>query len=266
MKDEKWGSPILHPLLLPILSARDEERNAASVAAFDFPARRRRCDNATAKGAGTMATPQTKFYFTEEQYLKIEREAEEKHEYVDGQIYAMAGETEAHNTICVNLTREVSLRLKGKPCRVFAKDIKVRSGPGPSLYQTTRGFFSYPDVLTVCGEREFHDQHRDVLLNPNVIIEVLSKATESFDRGEKFLRYRTWLPSLTDYLLIAQDKPVIEHYRRQGSEWILATYTGLEASLMIQSIDCTLKLSEVYDQVEFHNQSAEISASEESNT
>jgi Uma2 family endonuclease len=107
-------------------------------------------------------------------------------------------------------------------------------------------------VLVVCGERLFHDQYKDVLLNPNVIIKVLSPATESFDRGEKFIRYRTWLPSLTDYLLVAQDKPIIEHFRRQANEeWVLATYTGLNGRLTIASINCTLALQEVYDGVVF---------------
>ncbi|MCG3159857.1 MAG: hypothetical protein JMDDDDMK_00882 [Acidobacteria bacterium] len=199
-----------------------------------------------------MATPQSRIYFTEEDYLAIERAAEEKHEYLDGQIFAMAGETEAHNTICVNLTREVSAQLKRSSCRVFAKDIKVRSGPAPKLFQTPRGFFSYPDVLVVCGEREFHDKHRDVLTNPNVIVEVLSKSTEVFDRGEKFIRYRTWLPTLTDYLLVAQGKPMIEHYRRQqNGEWLLTTISGIDATLKIESIGCSLKLSEVYDGVSF---------------
>jgi Uma2 family endonuclease len=195
-----------------------------------------------------MSTAQAPIYFTEEQYLKIERGAEEKHEYLDGEIFAMDDETEAHNIICVNLTCEIVSQLKDRPCRAFAKDLKVRSGPAPSLFQAPRGFFSYPDVLVACGARKFHDQHRDVLLNPAVIIEVLSKSTEGFDRGEKFMRYRTWLPSFTDYILVAQDKPVIEHYRRQpNDDWVLMTVRGLDAYLTIQAIGCTLQLSEVYD-------------------
>ena len=113
-------------------------------------------------------------------------------------------------------------------------------------------FYSYPDVLVVCGERKFHDKFRDVLLNPNVIIEVLSKSTEAFDRGEKFIRYRTWLPSLNDYLIVSQDKPLIEHYRHQpNGEWALSTVSGIDATLKIDSIGCSLKLSDVYDGVNF---------------
>ena len=112
-------------------------------------------------------------------------------------------------------------------------------------------------MLVVCGERKFHDKYSDVLLNPNVIIEVLSKSTEAFDRGEKFIRYRTWLPSLTNYILVSQDKPMIEHYRRQSDgEWVLSTLDGLGAALKIESIGCSLKLSDVYDGVQFLPQDA----------
>jgi len=128
----------------------------------------------------------------------------------------------------------------------------VLSGPEPKPSQNPEGFYSYHDVLVVCGERKFHDKHREVLLNPNVIIEVLSTSTEAFDRGEKFIRYRTWLPTLTDYILVSQDKPMIEHYRRQSNgDWTLATLAGPDATLKIESIGCSLKLSDVYDGVQF---------------
>jgi Uma2 family endonuclease len=199
-----------------------------------------------------MSRPQARIYFTEEEYLAIERDSEEKHEYLDGRIFAMAGETESHNTICVNIASELRAQLKGGPCRTFSKDMKVRSGPEPKSSRSRRGLYSYPDVLVACGERLFHDYYRDVLLNPTVIIEVLSKYTEAFDRGEKFAHYRTWVPSFTDYILVSQNKPVIEYYRRQpNGEWLLATVEGLDASLSIGSIGCTLKLSEVYDGVVF---------------
>jgi Uma2 family endonuclease len=209
----------------------------------------------------TMATPRSRIYFTEEEYLAIERASEERHEYIDGRIFAMAGESDQHGEICVNLTGNLHLQLKGKPCRARAQNTKVRSGPEPKASQPPaqppEGFYSYPDALVVCGERKFHDKYRDVLLNPSVIIEVLSKSTEAFDRGEKFIRYRTWLPSLTDYILVSQDKPMIEHYRRQSDgEWVLSTLNGLDASLKIESIGCSLKLSDVYDGVQFSPQDA----------
>lgn len=199
-----------------------------------------------------MATPQSRIYFTEEEYLAIERSSEERHEYIDGRIFAMAGESDQHGEICVNLIGHLFAQLSGKPCRARAQNTKVRSGPEPKPSQNPEGFFSYPDVLVVCGERKFHDKYQDVLLNPNVIIEVLSKSTEAFDRGEKFIRYRTWLPTLTDYILVSQDKPMIEHYRRQSDgEWLLSTLDGLGAALRIESIGCSLKLSDVYDGVQF---------------
>ncbi len=191
-------------------------------------------------------------YYTAEEYLAMERESPERHEYIDGMIYAMAGESDFYGEIWFNFGALLKAQLKGSPCRVRAQNTKVRSGPEPKPNHKTAGFFSYPDVLVVCGERLFHDQHQDVLLNPVVIVEVLSKSTELFDRGEKFIRYRTWLPTLTDYILVSQESPVIEHYRRQpNDEWLLATISGLEAELKIASIGCTLKLSEIYDGVEF---------------
>ena len=141
---------------------------------------------------------------TVEDYLALERASEERHEYLDGQVYAMAGESPEHGTICTNLTILIASQLRGTPCQAWAKDTKVRSGPTPHPRQPARGMFSYPDVVVVCGEPRFHDQYRDVLLNPVVLIEVVSPTTEAFDRGDKFFRYRTWLPSLTDYILVAQ--------------------------------------------------------------
>ncbi len=200
----------------------------------------------------TMATPVHRIYFTEEEYLAIERASEERHEYIDGRIFAMAGESDEHGEISSNIFGHLFARLSGKPCRARHENTKVRSGPEPKPSQSPEGFYSYPDVLVVCGERKFHDKYRDVLLNPNVIIEVLSKSTEAFDRGEKFIRFRTWLPTLTDYILVSQEKPFIEHYRRQlNGEWTLSTVSGFDATLTIASIGCELKLSEVYDGVSF---------------
>lgn len=202
-----------------------------------------------------MSTPQTRLrYYTIEEYLEMERASEEKHEYLDGQILAMAGETEEHNLICMNVGSELRDRLKGQSCLAMSKDMKIRSGPEPQVKTASppKGFFSYPNVLVVCGERQYHDSYRDVLLNPKVIIEVLSSSTAEFDYGEKFRRYRTWLTELTDYILVSQSAPVIEHYRKQPSgDWLLSSVEGLENSLQIASIGCTLQLSEVYDRVEF---------------
>jgi len=206
-----------------------------------------------------MATPQSKLFFTEDEYLAVERSSEERCEYLDGQVYAMAGESPDHGTICSNLTAMIVTQLKGTDCQAWSKDTKVRSGPLPKQKLNTKGLYSYPDLVVACAEREYLDEHRDVLLNPRVIIEVLSPATEAFDRGEKFMRYKSWLPTLSDYLLVSQSSPVITHYVKQDDGgWSLYFYEGLEQSLFIESINCTLPLADVYDRIEFPSPSSEI--------
>src|SRR5262249_35140853 len=119
---------------------------------------------------------------------------------------------------------------------------------GPHHPGTLAGFYAYPNLVVVCGERRYHDQARDVLLNPTVLFEVLSPSTEAFDRGEKFERYRTWLATLTDYVLVAQDCPRIEHYHRQAADtWDCRTLVGLDAHLHLPSISCSLPLADVYE-------------------
>lgn len=196
--------------------------------------------------------------YTVEEYLTLERAAEERHEFLDGVIYAMAGESEEHGDISVNICGELRTQLKGKDCRARLKDTKVRSGPIPSLRNATKGLYSYPDVVVICGERQFHDSHRDVVLNPSVIIEILSPATEAFDRGEKFDRYQFWNPTLSDYLLVSQDQPKIEHFIRQSDgSWKYVVYRGLNSQVDIKSIQCVLPLAEVYDRIVFPPESAE---------
>lgn len=199
-----------------------------------------------------MATPQTQLIFTADDYLAAERESEERHEFLDGLIYAMAGESPDHGTICSNLTAALVNQLKGSPCQVWSKDTKVRSGPLPASKWKNKGLFSYPDLVVVCGGGEYLDDHRDVLLNPRVIIEVLSPTTEAFDRGEKFLRYQNWLPTLTDYLLVSQSSPVITHHVIQDDGgWLLHFHEGMEQSFSIESIKCSLNLVDVYDRIIF---------------
>jgi Uma2 family endonuclease len=162
-----------------------------------------------------MSWPQSQPRSTVEEYLALERASEARHEYLDGEIYAMAGESPDHGAIGANIGGQLYAQLRGTPCQVFSKDMKVRSGPEPNPLRPPKGLYSYPDLLVMCGEMRVHDEHRDVLLNPTVIIEVLSPTTEVFDRGEKWARYQAWLLSLTDYLLVSQSKPMIEHYRRR---------------------------------------------------
>jgi Uma2 family endonuclease len=204
-----------------------------------------------------MGLPQRtgKTAYTVDQYLKIERAAEERHYYLDGEIYAMAGESSEHGDISVNVAVALANQLDGTPCRVRTKDTKVRSGPILSSGESAECLFSYPDVLVVCGEPEFHDALKDIVLNPKVIIEVLSQSTEAFDRGEKFTRFQSWNPSLTDYLLVSQDRPQIEHFARQADgSWSYRRITGLDATVNIASIasvHCALKLTDVYKRVVF---------------
>ena len=199
-----------------------------------------------------MGLAQPKPYYTIEDYLEIERSSDERYEFLDGEIYLMAGESDAHGDICTNLVREISFQLKGTPCRVRSKDTKVRSGAEPQNARTMKGMFSYPDVVVFCGELEHHDEYKDILINPSVVIEVLSESTAEFDRGEKFMRYRNWNPTLTDYILVSQDKPVVEHYvRHDNGTWILHEYHGLSENFKIDSINCVLSLAEIFDRVEF---------------
>ena len=189
-----------------------------------------------------MSLPKTFPLFTPEDYLALERVSEIRHEYLNGIVYAMAGESPEHSTICFNLAVAVGIQLKDKPCRGFSPNMKVRTDPS--------GLFAYPDLAVVCGEPVFHDDKRDVLVNPTVIFEVLSRSTEGYDRGEKFLQYRTHLASLKDYVLISQNKPRIEHYARQpDGQWPCKEVEGLDGELYLPSIDCRLQLADIYARI-----------------
>lgn len=199
-----------------------------------------------------MSLPRVYESYSHAEYLALEREAEERHEYLDGEVYAMAGESAEHGAICTNIGGQLYSQLRGRDCQAFVKDMKVRSGPAPQRERAPKGLYSYPDLLVVCGELKFHDERRDVLLNPTVIVEVLSPSTEAFDRGEKWVRYQTWLPELSDYLLVSQSKPQLDHYHRgESGEWVYKLVNRLEDVLRLDSIDCALRLSEVYDRVSF---------------
>ena len=198
-----------------------------------------------------MSVPLRELQFTTAEYLAAERDTDERNEYLDGYIHRMAGESPEHGTICANLGGLLFQQLRGKPCRHFTKDTKVRSGPLPERLHSTKGLYSYPDLIVVCGKLQFLDEHRDVLLNPTVIIEVSSPTTEHFDRGEKWMRYQRWLPTMSEFIIVAQNRPAIELYQRaEGNSW---RYMGISeaGSLYIPSIECTLVLSEVYDRIEF---------------
>lgn len=180
--------------------------------------------------------------YSPEEYLALERKADGKNEYVHGQIIAMAGASRLHNLLAGNLYRELSQQLRGRPCEAYISDMRVKVSP--------TGLYTYPDVVVVCGPIRFEDVHNDTLLNPTVLVEVLSASTEAYDRGDKFAHYRR-LESLQDYLLVSQDKVRLEHYVRQGSQWVLSEASTLEETLHLASIGCDVALRDVYEKVQF---------------
>lgn len=189
------------------------------------------------------ALPQTPIAMTEAEYLKFERTSEVKHEFFAGEVFAMTCASEAHNLICTNLITALKNQLRGQLCKVYPSDMRVKI--------EATGLYTYPDISVVCGDAQFADEVFDTLINPMVIIEVLSPSSERYDRGKKFQQYRN-LPSLQEYVLVAQDSPRIERFRLQKSEiWEFTDAKGLEASLELSSIGCTLALGEVYEQITF---------------
>jgi Uma2 family endonuclease len=181
--------------------------------------------------------------YTVAEYLAMERASETKHEYFDGEIFAMAGASEPHNLIAWNIGGELHHRLKNGSCRAYVSDMRVRC---PS------GLRTYPDVSVVCGGPQFEDDRRDTLLNPLAIFEVLSPSTEKYDRGNKFENYQA-IPSLREYVLIHQDRMRVEHFSRRegGDEWVLRVITDPASAVRFQSLDCEVPLSELYAKVEF---------------
>jgi Uma2 family endonuclease len=187
-----------------------------------------------------MSAVLTQTHYTAEDYLTRERSAPYKSEFHDGQIYAMTGASRKHNLITVNIARELSVQLKQRPCEAYINDMRIKAVQAHSYH--------YPDIVVVCGTPQFEDAYVDTLLNPTLLIEVLSSSTEAYDRGGKFAHYRK-IATLREYLLVTQDQPSIERYVRQDDVWILTEALGLEASMPLESIDCVLSLHEVYDKV-----------------
>ena len=184
---------------------------------------------------------QPKTYLTPEEYLAIERRNEYKSEYVDGEMVAMTGASRRHNIIAFNIANALGPQLRGRPCEGYPSDMRVR-------IPTTRAYM-YPDVVVVCGEPQFEDDYVDTLLNPTVLVEVLSESTERYDRGRKFGFYRT-IESLAEYVLVAQDECRVEQYTKQpDGRWLLTDHRSPEDSVELASIQCTLRLSEVYEKV-----------------
>jgi len=186
--------------------------------------------------------------FSPEEYLSLERAAETKSEYFNGRIYARPAANRAHNIITINILGEFGSQLRGRPCEAYSSDMRVNV--------SDTGLYTYPDASVACGEIKFADSVTDTLLTPTLIVEVLSKTTEAYDRGDKFAHYRR-IPSLKEVLLVSQDRARIERFVRQGEEWKLTEFSGMEAVMDLPSIDCKLALREVYDKVQFPPDDAE---------
>lgn len=196
------------------------------------------------------ARSQFKPYLTPKEYLALERQGETKSEYWQGETYLMSGASNEHTIIEANIVAALVTQLKRRPCIARGSNLRVKVSDS--------GLYTYPDVTVVCGKAEFEDRKVDTLLNPTVIIEVLSPSTEAYDRGAKFEFYRT-LESLSDYLLISQVSPTIEHFTRHSEErWLLTTYKGLDAVASLTSIGCELRLTDVYDKVEWPAEDARL--------
>ena len=203
-----------------------------------------------------MATPAARTYLTPAEYITFERKAipdaeTVRSEYIDGEIIDMPGASRVHNLITNNISGELRNLLKGSRCETYANDMRVSS-------PLTLSYF-YPDVVIVCEDPRFEDDVFDILLNPIILVEVLSPSTEAYDRGEKFGHYRQ-LASLQEYVLVSQDKVLVEHYHRQekqgsvpvtGKDWIFTDFRELEEILPLRSIQCELPLQEIYARVTF---------------
>ena len=190
---------------------------------------------------------QIKPFVSPAEYLELERDAEYKSEYLNGEIFAMTGASRNHNLITTNIVVSLGQQLRGKTRECYGGDMRVKVAAS--------GLYTYSDVVVVCGEPKFEDAYVDTLLNPTVLVEVLSTSTERYDRIAKSSYYRT-LDSLSEHLLVAQDKHRVEQYVRQAdSQWLLFDYRSLDNIVELQSIDCSLALSDVYDKVSVDPQS-----------
>lgn len=179
--------------------------------------------------------------FTVEQYFALEAAGDVKHEFFRGEIFAMSGGSEPHALVGANCIRELGNALKGRPCRVYTSDMRVKC---------PTGLYTYPDVSALCGSPEFEPDRNDVIRNPSVLFEVLSPSTAGYDRFREFFHYST-IPTLRDYVLVDQDSPCIQRFSRGGPNdpWTLAFITGLDSSLELPSLGVSIPLTEIYANV-----------------
>jgi Uma2 family endonuclease len=185
---------------------------------------------------------------TPQEYLALERKAEIRSEYFDGEMFAMSGATREHTKIVANITTELGNQLFDRPCELYPVDMRTKV--------SSTGLYTYPDITAVCGEPEFEDENFDTLMNPQLVIEVLSNSTESYDRGKKFAHYRT-IASLREYVLVSQTECRIERFsRHENGDWLYTESTDPDGSIELTSIACRLFLSRVYHKVDFERAKA----------
>ena len=191
--------------------------------------------------------PQTEKNYTADEYLKMERRRANRHEFSNGKILATAGSTRRHNLICTNTIIAVGSRVRGHKCEIYANDMRVR------LNQSR---FCYPDVIVVNGDPVFADSETDVLLNPTVVIEIMSNPTGQADKTEKLESYLA-MDSIRECLLVKEDGMRVEHYSKQNAkQWIFRIYTEREDTVSLDSVGCKVSLAEIYSQVKFGAPSA----------
>lgn len=192
---------------------------------------------------------QPQYRYTPEEYLALERSATEKHEFLNGELLTMAGASFEHTIISSNIVAALKAMLRRRGCSIHSSDLRT---------QTSSGLYTYPDIVIVCGKPEFHDDVFDTVINPVIIVEILSDSTAVYDRTKKFDHYRT-IPSLREYVLVEQNTPRIELYRRIQDEyiplerilWAFRAMTHLGETLMLESVDCSVSLGEIYEGIEF---------------
>jgi Uma2 family endonuclease len=180
--------------------------------------------------------------WTAAEYLAFERNSPNRHEYDQGEVFPMAGASKKHNNISTSLLFIFYGQLRGRNCEVYGSDMRVGI--------PTRQLYTYPDLSALCGDAQFEDETEDILLNPQVIIEVLSPSTEKYDQGLKFEHYKA-LASFQEYLLISQEEPGVQHHWLEEGAWLSQSYTALGDSFTLKAIPCVLTLAEIYEQVAF---------------
>lgn len=189
-----------------------------------------------------MSSVPAEIYITPEEYLTSERNAMSKSEYLYGEILAMSGASRAHNLITLDIATELNIQLRNRGCEVYSGDMRVRT--------SSTGAYFYPDVVVVCNRPSFEDNVFDTLINPTLIVEVLSPSTESFDRGKKFAHYQE-LESLQEYILVAQDRTYVEHHRLIETQWVRYEFHDTKDVLLLKSIECNLPLQDIYTRITF---------------